>query len=621
MQIYNNVVNVNNHEKPSPAFKSGMGSFLTMSGNIMQGIENRGFLASFLIQDGLGMTVPRTYKGFQRDKEITGKYNIQEGKEVFGREGLTGPCMMAVAPLMFLAAAKFGRSTSVNTSLIKRFGNNLRDIVKNSNFDKSLLKDSNKFKQHFYKTSVQEMLENSLGKNNISPQDVEYVLKEIAKYEKIPAGEKLHSFRGKAKYRDNCMKNIVEHINNIRYNTSNDLNLLGKVKVGKADDAKVYSIKNALDAMIKYSDDAIVANKHLDKLDELSAESIRNKSISKRLIANVSTIFATLGVLSVLPKIYASSDTAPGALTANELKNKSDNITFKSRRSILDKFGKKVANNKKYDKLSQELEYNGYNFTNSLMAGLSLFGLLAPRGIHAYNRAKVDESGKKDLTELWEIFIRDVVSSLAVVFFVPMATRAVVTGYEKKSGFVLMDKDRNLTKKQTILDLLNPYSKAHVMTNTEISALYNGVNNQAKMLNFCKFINKNGGDLEKILSKSEYYKEFFAGSNIDLATNKSVVDKNKKIISYIESLGEKSCDKKSLNEKITKLMTNSKIKNNKIAAFARGMNSLPELITTFLVSPILLGLVIPEITYMNTQRIHAKKQKERIMQSNIELNG
>ena len=124
------------------------------------------------------------------------------------------------------------------------------------------------------------------------------------------------------------------------------------------------------------------------------------------------------------------------------------------------------------------------------------------------------------------------------------------------------------------------------------------------------------------MSKSEYYKEFFEKSNIEFPLdNKSIADKNKKIIDYIESLGKNVKDKKSLNEKITKLMTNTNIKKNKIAALARGINSLPGLITTFLVSPILLGLVIPEITYMNTKRIHAKKQKERTSKTNVELNG
>ena len=67
-------------------------------------------------------------------------------------------------------------------------------------------------------------------------------------------------------------------------------------------------------------------------------------------------------------------------------------------------------------------------------------------------------------------------SSLAVVFAVPMLTRACVTSYEKQSGFVLMHKDRNgKSKLATSLDLLNPYSKAHVLTNSEINSLYNKV--------------------------------------------------------------------------------------------------------------------------------------------------
>ena len=62
--------NERNHK--SPNFKAGAG-FLGFAANVMQGIENQGYLASFLIQDGLGMTLPRTWTGFNRDKEITGK--------------------------------------------------------------------------------------------------------------------------------------------------------------------------------------------------------------------------------------------------------------------------------------------------------------------------------------------------------------------------------------------------------------------------------------------------------------------------------------------------------------------------------------------------------------------
>ena len=95
-------------QKQQPAFKSKWDGVLTKSGDVMNWIENGGFLVLFLIQDFLGMTVPRTFAGFLRDKEVTGEYNIQEGFEVLGRESITGPSMMAVAPLsLWLASPSF----------------------------------------------------------------------------------------------------------------------------------------------------------------------------------------------------------------------------------------------------------------------------------------------------------------------------------------------------------------------------------------------------------------------------------------------------------------------------------------------------------------------------------
>ena len=596
-----------------PVFKAGIPNLLNVSGNTMQWIEDQGFLASFLIQDFGGMTIPRTAAGFLRDKEHTGHYNFQEGWEVFGREGLTGPCMMAVAPLALLVAAKFGRSTSVNTQLIKRFGNSLKEIITKPDFDKNLLNNPEKFKQIFYKANVENMLKSTVGENNATKESIDYILKQIQNMEYIPAGTNLKGFMAKSKYKKSCMDNIVEHINNIKYSSSDNLDMLQKVKFGSEalDSKKVFSTKDTIDAMIKYADDAITANKHLNELNELQAESIKNKSLAKRLITNVSTIAATLGVLSVLPKIYARSNIAPGARKKETQKEKDFSIAFEGRqpkKGFLERIGKEINKNNN-DFVSSELEYNGHNFTNTLMAGLSLFGLLLPRGMRAYSRAQVDEDGKKDLTELWEICLRDVTSSLAVVFAVPMLTRACVTSYEKKSGFVLMHKDRNnKSKLKASLDLINPYSKAHVLTNSEINALYNNIDSQAKMLNFCKYIDKNNGDLQKILTKSEYAEAIFNDSTIKLSNLKglSKSDKNKKIISVIENM-----DKNNADELIKKLMkVTGKMKSNKITTFARGLTSVPGVITTFFISPYILGWFIPRLTYKNTRRIHEKQDRE-----------
>ena len=643
MKIQNSLSEINNNkakhntemqQQPlyTPTFRAGFAGALNLFGSTMQGIENGGFLASFLIQDLLGMTTPRVGAAFLRDKDITGHYNIQEGFEVLGREGLTGPCMMAVAPIMFALAAKCGRTTGVNSQLIKRYGNSLRELIAKPNFDKAILTSKDKFRQEFYAANIRDMLANTVGKENVSEKSVKFILDEMSKYQNIPADAKLRGIFKKKNYRKDRLAAISEHVNNIKYSTSSELSMLDKVRLGssKHNDIRTFSTKDAIEGLMKYADDAIILNKNLNKMDEIMAESIKDTSIAKRFITNISTMAATLGVLSVLPKIYAKSSVSPGARTAMELKEKAkaqdtenqtkdvknSEVTFKGKggkpnKSLLSKIGEFLSKFMDKEFVGRELEYNGHDFTNTLMAGLSLFGLLAPRGLRAYNRAQVDEDGKKDLTELWEILIRDVSSSLSVVFAVPMLTRAFVTSYEDKSGFVLMHKDRSKSKLATAFDLINPYSQAHVLKNSEITSLYGNIDSQAKMLNFCKYIDNNGGDLQKILSKSEHVNLLEEkGLKLSELANLAKKDKNRKITEFVEKLGKES------DEIISKVMSANKPKGNTIRAFARNLNSIPGVITTFLISPYLLGWVIPRLTYANTRRIHEKKEQERAQKIN-----
>lgn len=597
----------------TPAFKSAVGAgALNAAGGMMQWIENQGFLASFLIQDALGMTAPRVGAGFLRDKEVTGQYNMQEGFEVLGREGLTGPCMMAVAPIMLGIAAFFGKTTSVNSQLIKRFGNSLKNIIAKPEFDKTLLNNKDKFKEVFYETNIRDMLSNTLGKENVKEELVADILKEIQAFETNPKSKK------------EGMKRIIEKINNAKYSTGDDLEVLDKLKIANGDKIGTYSIKDSIDAMIKYSNDAISLNKNLDKLDEAAAEDIKNSSIAKRMITNISTMAATLGVLAVLPKLYIRSSVAPGARTAMQMKEakeaqaadenqKQGEISFKGKESGLGKLGKAISKLQKNEKVASELEYDGHNFTHTLMAGLSLFGLLLPRGLRAYNRAQVDDNGKKDMSEIYEILIRDVSSSLAVVFAVPMLTRAFVSSYENHSGFVLMNKDRNMSKTKKFMDVMNPYSGSHVMTNTEISSLYNGIDSKEKMLNFCKYIDRNNGDLQKIISKSEFADTVFNDKTFKLAdiANLDKKEKNRRITEFFEKNNISS-------DEITKLMKGKIIQKgnktkqiNKVASFARGLNSIPAVIATAVISPVILGWIIPRLTYANTRRLHAKAEEEK----------
>ena len=613
----------NQNENKSPNFKAGGAGMLGVAGSTMQWIQNQGFLASFLIQDGLGMTAPRVGAAFLRDKEVTGEYNIQEGFEVLGREGLTGPCMMAIAPIAMVIAAKFGKSNSVNSQLIKRFGNSLKRLVSKAGFNKESLKDANNFKKEFYEENLREMLSHTLGKGHVKEENIRYILERIDRYENIPKDANTKGLFGKGKYRNKQIDEIVEYINDLKYNTSSDLDMLGKVKVGLNEESKAFSTRDAIEAMINYGNDAISVNKNLANLDAEAAEKLRDKSLAKRLITNVSTVAATIAVMFTLPKIYARNEIAPGARTAmkmqqnmekaaqNKEENKEDkeNISFKGNKpgkSMLERLGSWLNKNVK-DKVSAQIEYNGHNFTDTLMAGLSIFGLLAPRGKRAYERAQIDENGKRDLTELYEILIRDISSTLAVVFAVPMLTRAFVTSYEDRSGFVLMQKDRTKKGWKTALDLINPYSQAHVLKNFEIDALYNNVNNKEKMVNFCKYIDMNNGDLQKILSKSDSSEEVLKEIklNLDEIKNLSKSEKNKTITEYFEKIGEKTgLGKEKADELIAKLMkgVEGSAKKNKILSFAKGLNSMPAVITTFLISPFLLGWIINIRKYKKNSR-------------------
>ena len=98
-------------------------------------------------------------------------------------------------------------------------------------------------------------------------------------------------------------------------------------------------------------------------------------------------------------------------------------------------------------------------------------------------------------------------------------------------------------------------------------------------------------------------------STVELASLKGLDKsaKNKKIISVIENLSKDNAD-----DLIKNLMkTTDKMKSNKIATFARGLTSVPGVITTFFISPYILGWFIPRLTYKNTRRIHEKQDRER----------
>ena len=120
---------------------------------------------------------------------------------------------------------------------------------------------------------------------------------------------------------------------------------------------------------------------------------------------------------------------------------------------------------------------------------------------------------------------------------------------------------------------------------------------------------KKGGDLEKILSKSDNVSSLFNEKSftLDSIKHKAKSEKNSDIISLIKSMKDGS----ETNEIITKLMKDAGSgKQSKITHHARGLNSIPGAIVTVIISPIILGCFIPMLTYANTRKAHAKMLNE-----------
>lgn len=594
-------------QKRNPNFKGVGMSLLGASGIAMQWIENKGYFISFLIQDGLGMTLPRALTGFQRDKDITGKINTQEGFEVLGREALTGPFIISVAPIMLALCGKFCKSTNTNTRLIKRLGENLKTFVKNPELDKAVLQDKNRFKEEFYRYSIEKMYKNTVKDDKNSEETINYILSQFK------------DFEGKKKaVRDEALARMTGRINEKLVEHSSDLYNVNKLYVGEGATKDAFNSGEALLALRDYATDAIIRNPNQALIDEAAGENIKNNYAAKRLFVNIGNVVVTLVGLSLLPKLYMRSNVSPAARAleaAQKQQNNNDQnsnaTTFKGKGVNSDgffaKLGKFITKHTP-EKIHSLLEYTGYNFSKTTFAALSTFGLLLPRGLKAWKRAPIDENGKRDKSEINEILLRDTVSSLSVVFAVPCLTKMLVRTYEDKMGFILTNRasdGKNLFKKA--IDILWPYSNLEVLSVSDLNAIYGNIDSKSKLMNFGKFIDSKGGDLEKILSKSENASKVFNEKlfTLDSIRNLSKEEKNKKILSAFEKFDDKKL--------ISELMKGSgDIKNNKIAKVARGLNSLPGFISTVVISPLILGVFIPMLTYHNTRKANAKKLQEKV---------
>ncbi len=617
----------NNNRKTNTNFKG----LADIPGVLMQGIENGGFATSFIVQDTLGMTVPRTWEGLNRgveekeeDKDKKGNIftrmknffknfslknmNLKEGAEVFLREALSGPLLMFSPMLVLLGAKKFvGKSTFTNSSLINRLGNALTNTVKNASHD-----STKALKTAFYKDSVTSAVRSTtnLADKVAESKFVDNVTKEL---------ETLDAYSnqaGKSKLRKNAVKRqrakIVEMFNDYHTTNNPDYSMVNKVKYKD----QTYSTGEFIDGLTGYADDAL-KNKNISEINEQFTESFKKKSLVKRGITNIAAALSAIGAVSIVPKLYTLiNPVPPGAINTVETKPELAQVGSQQQaqpqpqtnNNVQNNNGSKVAFKGKWDKLARRLEFNGNNFTPVLMTTLATGGLLGPRISTAVKRAPQDPVTKeKDYSEIPEILTRDIVSTGAVTFGVPMISKALVSSYEKASGFVLQNHpDKEIKGFKKVLDMLNPLSGIAPYNLNDLNSIYSKVDSKEKLSTFGQYIDKNNGSLAKIFNVMDNSKKVFEehGLNIkDLASQKDRKAANKQIMDLANSSEE-------FAEKLINLLAPTKKGGaNKIVKRAKTLNSITSFAATVALVPAFLGIVLPRIVYAQT----ARRQKQKSM--------
>ena len=621
---------INKNNSTNPNFKG----LIDVPGMMMNGIEKGGFATSFLIQDTMGMTAPRTGEGLirgidkervnatfnvikakmlfqepkQEDKEKSIKFkelNFKEGLEVAIREGLSGPLMMATPVVVLLLGKKFvGKSTFTNSGMINRLGNKLTNIVKNGNNNsiKSLKTD-------FYKQNITDLVQatTNAADKTAEAQFIDKALKSVEKLDLI--AEKASKSKGKYKKALNKLeerenKKLLDLFNDFHKTNSSDLDMVNRVRF----DGEVYSTDKMISGMRAYAEDAF-KGKNISDITSDYTKNLKTSSIIKRTATNITATLSTIGSLSIVPMIYKLVNPVPPGAIANGTQGTANSEVKTAEVSNEQKTNNKtsqVSFKGKWDKLAKNLEFNGNQFTPALMTSLSVCGLMGPRTLTAAKRAPEDPvTKKKDYSEIPEILVRDITSTLAVTFGVPTLSKAIISTYENASGFVLQNKpEKPMSKVKSFVDKLNPLSAYSYYGISDLDQIYGNINTPEKLTNMTNFVDKNGGNIAKVLNTVKETKEVF--SNHGLNINELAKQKDKKAANQI--IMEKMAESKEFTQKLIDAIKPAKEgAANNILKRARSLNSIVSAAATFILVPAILGIVLPKIVYSMTENNRKKK--------------
>ena len=533
--------------------------------------------------------------------------------------------MMFTPFLVFALTKKFmGKSTFNHTGIIKKLGQNFTETIKNKKAGDTV----KGLKENFYRSTLNEMVEGTTPNAKGKEEFINKIYNHVTKLDELEA--QLKNAKGKSfkdritnifkpkskkfKSEKDILKTqiaetkgtMLQELNDFHTSNSTEFGLVNKIKLNN----DVYGANESIESMRNYAFDAIKGD-DVSKLTEESTKKFANQTMAKRIVATVAASLGTIGSTSIVPALYTILNPVPPGAMDNACYNPEHDHKPEPKHK-----GNKKVNNQNTDKkgpvqfkgnVLKQLQFDGNQLTPLLMTTLATGGLIVPRVHTAVKRAPIDEDGKKNLIEVPEILTRDIISTGAVTYGVPILTKAMVNTYENASGFVLINKpkkDMSMAKK--ILDTINPLSSVEPFSNKDLKSIYGHIENKDQLLNFANYIDERKGSLVKVFKTLKNGKDSFAATSANFE-NLSGLDRkaaNSKIIEAITNHFDDNA--------VKKLMEPAKPgKINGMLERARGLNSAPKMLNTLILVPAFLGVVLPKIVYGITAKNRAKLEAAR----------
>lgn len=577
-------------------------------------IDRGGFMASFILQDFLGMAGPRIGAGIYRNHDKTGQLNWDFAKKEGIREILSGPSAFLIPAAMLYGIKRVsGTANNVPVNYINGLGDTFAEFAKNN---KALLANPAQAKAAYYEEVFKNMLSASTNKA-LEGEELAKTAKDFAsrliEAEKAPGKGFIKNLKGTpvAGSSQDLKQGLLEDFVNLRkrYLDFNADKVVAEYGV-KGDKKIAASFKSTLGYMNDYATDAIktVGKKVASTKDvdiEEFVKTLSKRRTGSRFLSNISMFLAVVGFYTIIPKLYnkATKGRDPGldGLGVQEDNaKKTANPTFANEKTNGDKvaftgaiqktmsgLGNTVLNNKTVNKLSNLVEFDGASMSMPAMLTL-LFGFcLPPRLIHAQSN-----------TDRKEILFRDVTSFLAILFGAKTITRVSSDVFAKESGLALNIKpashNDNIFKK--IWHYVYPSGGVQVLDDARIKANYSNVA-ESGLEKMFRFVDKNGGNVGKMLNIDE---------NIKAAATEilgEVPNKNMKLADIIKKFDSAKGSK--AYEKVINTLADS---GNKLVKAAKTRNSLFNFAATIFLVPSLMIWISKHCEKMTKKRIAEQKE-------------